>query len=125
MNNLKAMISSTKMSIVREVEELQSITNEIKRLNIRMKRLKAEKKRVEDLILEYLDSNDQPGVRHNGTTIVCERRNKRSYKKKSAKLEDAQAILQRYGISQTKEALDDIMEALRGEPLEKRVVKVF
>ena len=113
------------MSIVNEVEELQSIMNEIKRVNNRLKTLKKERTRVEDIILEYLETNNQPGLRYKGKTIVCERKNKRTYKKKSDKFSDAQYILNSYGISDSKEALDDILEALRGEPSEKRVVKMY
>jgi hypothetical protein len=113
------------MSIVTELEELESINNELKRVRSRLKKLQASKTRVENIILDYLESNNQPGLRYKGKTIIAERKNRRTHKKKSEKYTDAERVLQDCGVSATREVLEDILEAMRGDPVEKNVVKMF
>lgn len=113
------------MSIVNEVQELQSLNEEIKRVRARLRKLNDTKSKIENSILNYLDDNNQPGLRYNGKTIIAERKNKRAYKKKAEKYGDAERVIRQHGISDSKGVLEDILEAMRGDAVEKNVVKMF
>lgn len=113
------------MSIQQDVIELQNLDTELKRLRKRMRILRDQKEQCEKRILEYLDVNDQPGVKMNGTIIMAQERRKRKYQKKSDKLTRGQYILQKHGIHNSKEALEEIMEAMRGSPESRTTLKIY
>ena len=79
---------------------------------------------VEERIVDFLRANDLPGVKHQEVAVVAEDRQKRMYKKKSQKYADGEYILHEYGIRNPAQALQDILEAMRGVPEAKTHVKV-
>ena len=102
------------MSIKQDVVELKQLQAEISRLNKEVKRLRLQKENCENRITDWLDSNDQPGVRHNGITIIQQDRRKRAYIKKGEKLERGLDVLERYGIPRDRDTLEELLEAMRG-----------
>jgi hypothetical protein len=113
------------MSIQQDVIELQDLDNEMKRLRKQMRTLKEQKERCEKRILEYLDVNEQPGLKMNGTIIMAQDRRKRKYQRKSDKLARGEYILQKHGLFNSKEALDEVLEAMRGSPESKPTLKIY
>lgn len=104
------------MSIVDDVTELKRLDIEIKRQQTELRRLRNQKKDCEKRILDYLDTTEQPGLRFHDMTIIATDRKKRRYKKKSEKEEAGKIILQKHGIYNSKEALDELLNAMRGSP---------
>jgi len=112
------------MSIKGDVQELESIRNEIKTLNIRRKKLKEKEKIVEARIADYLKTKDTPGVKHQGIAVILEQKETSGPKKLKDRDTDALLVLERYGIKDTQKALADIIAARKGEKIIKEKLKV-
>jgi septal ring factor EnvC (AmiA/AmiB activator) len=113
------------MPITDDVIELKSLDTEIKRTRKRLKQLKEQKTQCEARIIEYLDVNNQPGVKMDGTIIMLQDRNKRKYTKKQVKLERGEQILQRHGVYDSRKTLDELLEAMRGSPERTPGLKIY
>lgn len=112
------------MSIQGKVNELNSIKNELKSLGQRGAALRKRVKYLEGEIEEYLDSKDQPGLKYKGTAIYLDKTStKRRLKKKSEQRSDVIYVLERHGVESPDKIFDEIMEARRGSPTEKRKLK--
>lgn len=111
-------------SIKTDVQELESIRAEIKSLNLRRKNLREKEKSVEARIREFLESRDQPGVKHNGTAIILEQKEKRTSKKPKERDSDAMSVLEKYGVRDSEKVLREIMEARKGDPVTSAKLKV-
>ena len=112
------------MSIKSDVTELEIIQTEIKNLNERKKKLKDRQKTIENRIAEYLKAKDQPGVKHHGTAIILEEKERPGPKKPKERDADAMSVLERYGIKDTQKVLKEIMDARKGDVIVKESVKI-
>ena len=113
------------MSIQHDVLEIKNLDIEMKRLRKQLKILKDQKDRCEQRILEYLDVNEQPGLKMDGTIIMAQDRRKRKYENKNNKMVRGETILQKHGIYNSKEALNEILEAMRGSPETIPKLKIY
>jgi hypothetical protein len=112
------------MSIKASVQELQAIRAELKLMNEKRKKLKEREKEVEATISEYLRAKEHPGVKHQGTAIVLEEKEARVTKKAKERDADAISILQKYGIADAEKALEELMEARKGEKVLKSKLQI-
>lgn len=112
------------MSIQSYFNQLKSLQAESKRLNQLNKKVRKEINETKKTIAEYLRSKDQPGVKYQGEAIILQNKPKRVYKPKKDKDEDAIRILEKYGISNPKEALEEILDSRRGEEVEIEEIKI-
>lgn len=103
------------MSIKSDVQELHAIRAEMKLLNIKKKKLRDQEKAVETRIAEYLKVKEQPGLKHQGTAIVLQEKETRTAKKPKERDADTIEVLQKYGINNPEKALEEIMEARKGD----------
>lgn len=113
------------MSIQQDVIELQNLDVELKRLRKQIRDLKTQKDACEKRILEYLEVNEQPGLKMNGMVIMAQDRRRRKYQKKTEKIERGESVLQKHGIYNSREALDELLEAMRGSPEVKPSLKFY
>lgn len=111
------------MSIQAKVTELNSVNTELKSLRERTKVLRAQAKRIENEIDEYLVSKDQPGLKYKGTAIIRQVETKHKNKKKSEQKQDSIQILERLGIQNPEKVLEDLSNAKKGSPVEKKKLK--
>lgn len=118
-------MSQQKSAIVRDISQLKEIDIQLKRYRKEIKQLRDAKEQCEKRILEYLDTNDQPGVKYDGITIIAENRRRRKYEKKQNKIERGMEVLTRKGISvsNSQDTLNELLEAMRGEPIEKPSIR--
>jgi len=112
------------MSIKGYVDELNLLNEEIKRNNMRNKKLRERIKQLESNIAAYLQSKDQTGVKYNGHAIVVEHKPKHLIKKKKDKEEDIINVLKSLGIDDVDYAYQKLQEAQRGETVEHTKLKV-
>jgi hypothetical protein len=103
------------MSIAEYMKELKEIVAELKNLGKRGKELRNRKKELENIISEYLDDSDTPGLKYKELIVVKYESKTRSKKKKVEKQESLINVLQNLGISDTKKASEMIQTALNGE----------
>jgi cell division septum initiation protein DivIVA len=113
------------MSIQKDVIEIQELDKEMKRLRKRLKHLSSQKNKCEERILEYLRVNEQPGLRMNGTVIMATDIKKRKKRKKADKIRQGETVLEKYGIPNAKDALDEILESMRGSPEHSSKLKIY
>ena len=111
------------MSIKSDVNELNNLNLEIKRQTEVMKRLKKRKKELEDNILLYLEEKDQIGLKYQNTAVIVEHTHKRQNKKRSDREKDAVQVLKQYGIENANSALKELLEAYRGDQVDKIALK--
>jgi|TARA_Y100000389_G_scaffold114197_1_gene111388 hypothetical protein len=124
-NYLKKIIKNNKqMSIKGDVIELKNINQEIKRLNDRKKTLNKRAKVVEQKIIKFLESKEQPGVKYQGTAVLVESKNSTKTKKTKERENDSISVLQKYGISNPEQVLKELLNARKGETVEKKKLKI-
>ena len=111
-------------SIKGDIQELERINAEIKRMSIHVKALRKQAKVVEDRIVEFLNVKNQPGVKYDEKAIMVENKTKRGPKKVVDRENDSLRILQDYGIENPKKVLDEILEARKGSEEEIKKLKI-
>jgi predicted RNase H-like nuclease (RuvC/YqgF family) len=107
------------MSIQTQVNELNSIKNELKSMRITSTTLKKRAKQLEKEIEEYLEEKDQPGLKYKGTAIIREVATKHKIKKKVEQKNDCIQILENYGIHNPEKVLEELNKAKKGSPTEQ------
>ena len=112
------------MSIKGYVDELNMLNQEIKRNNMKNRKLRERVKELETNIAAYLQSKDQTGVKYNGQAIVVEHKAKHLVKKKKEKEEDVISLFRSLGITDADYAYQKLQEVQRGETVEQTKLKV-
>lgn len=101
--------------VVSDLKELKNLSTEIKRLNAETKVLRLKKKDIEERIMEYLHEVDQPGVKYGDLVVLSKERTTRKRLKKKEKEDNAIQTLENMGVMNPKEALQSILESMKGE----------
>jgi len=114
------------MSIQGDINELNSINSEIKRINSTVKSLRNQARIVESRILEYLVSRDQPGLKYKGTAIIVDNKHKRIRKNNKQIESDALQVLRARGINdgEAMTILNEIIEARKGVTVGHQKLKI-
>ena len=113
MNNIQGLVT-----------ELKQLNVEIKRLSKKTSELRKQSKAVESQIVEYLKHKEQPGLKYNDTAIILETKSARTTKKKADMETDAIEILERHGIDNADSVLKEILDARKGDEIEKQKIKL-
>lgn len=111
-------------TIVSYINELQSINKAISENNKKNASLRKRAKHIEKEIAEYLEEKDQPGVKFQNVAIVVEKKPKWTTKKKKDREEDSLRILEDYGVTESRAALEDLMRVRKGEEFEDKKIKI-
>ena len=111
-------------SITGDVNELNDLNIEIKRLGQQLRQLRQKAKAAESRIVEFLKEKDQVGVRYQGRAIVVENKPKRAPKKKSDREADVIKVLQDYNIPNPDVALKEILNSYQGNVVEAPKLKI-
>ena len=105
--------------------ELKELCLELKRTRHHLKMLNAQKTECEKRILNYLQTNEQPGIRFENMTIMIEDKERRTQSKKADRIERAAALLDRIGIDDSRTTVAQLIEAMRGEPEIQQKIKIL
>lgn len=111
------------MSIQGKLDEINNIEIELKRLNAQAKSLRGRRKELQTEIAEYFKKKNLPGVRHQGKVILLEEKKVRKPKTETQRTQDALTVLQKYGIKNAQEVLEEILESRRGVPIKSSNIK--
>ena len=110
------------MSITGNINELQSLNQEIQRLFGQLKELRQKKKKLENDISKFIGEQEQPGIKYKGNQFVPHTKQKVD-RKRSSKIKetDASKVLQKYGISEpiSQTLVKEMLEAMRGPRTEE------
>ena len=112
------------MSIQTDINELNLIEEELARIRKQATQLRKQKEVIEQRVLHFLETKDQPGVKFRGKAIIADKRTSRSYKNSKKKTEDGVSILRQHGIHDADKVLEEIIEAMKGEKIEKEKLKI-
>ena len=112
------------IEIVGDINEYKEIILEIKRLSKELKRLRIRKESLENNICNFLNEKDQVGLKYKGMALISEEKAYRQYKKKTDRVNDGLSILKKYGIHNADRILEEVKEAMRGNPTQKTKIKM-
>ena len=112
------------MSIQKDLDELNAITQEIQRLSGILRDLRKQKNHVEERVIQFLKNQETHGVRYNDQAVLLENKNVRSKKKKSDKIDSITHALRKHNVQLSEHLLTDILEAQRGTPTRNDYLKV-
>jgi len=112
-------------TITQDVVELRGLDLELKSMRKRMRLLSQQKNRCEARILEYLEVNEQPGLKFEGITIIAKPKQRRRYENKKNKRSRGEAVLEQMGVADSGSLLDEVMEAMRGSPVSKPSLTIY
>lgn len=106
------------------VTELKNINDELKALRFNTMKLNRRKKELEDKLVDYLDKNDQNGVKFKGTAVIKEEKDKHIPLKKKEKNQTAISLLQENGVRNPEKVYKELIDKLRGDVVTKKVIKL-
>ena len=112
------------MSIKGYIDELEVLKTEITRNNARNRTLRSRIRSIEEEIAQYLRAKEQAGVKYRGRTVVLQTKERRPAKQRTQKKQDVMELLGTLGISDREHAYDQLMEAQKGDPIERESVKI-
>lgn len=107
----------SKQQVITELKELKKIIAEINRLNAECRVLRLKKKALEDNIMEYLDREQQEGVKYENIIVLSKERTTHKPLKKKEKDDKAIECLQGLGISNAKEMFENLKDSMKGEEI--------
>lgn len=112
------------MSVYGDVETLQSLEQEITRLNKRLKTLRLDKKKTEEKIYDFCEREGQVGFKHKNMAVTIGQKKIRGRKKLVEKKDDMYHILNDARDPTSSGVLEDILESMKGPYLNKKSVKI-
>jgi len=74
--------------------------------------------------LHFLEKNEQAGVKYRGTAVIAKDRVRRGRRKKKDQEKDSADILKKYGIRNSDQVAKEILEAIKGEAKDDKVLKI-
>lgn len=112
------------MSIQKDLDELNMINTEIRRIQETLRTFRKQKEIIEERVIHFLKEQETHGVRYNDQAVLLESKAIRNKKKKADKLNDISMVLRRHGIQKSDTLLNDILEAQRGQPTSNDTLKM-
>jgi hypothetical protein len=113
------------MSVQRDLDELNNINIEIRRLREALKNFRKQKEAIEARVISFLKEQETHGVRYNDHAVLLESKSIRNKKRKMDKLDDISQVLRKHGIQKNEALLNEILEAQRGEPARNDVLRIM
>lgn len=101
--------------IANDMKELKAIMSETKKISDKLKELRSRKKQLETNILEYLETNEQPGVKYQELIVLRNEKTTFTKKKPKEREQEVVRILEENGISDPRNVYKLIGEAGKGE----------
>jgi hypothetical protein len=120
----KKTLTKKKMSLQHDLDELNNINLEIRRLTNTIREFRKQKKVVEDRVIAFLKNQETQGVRYNDQAVILDNKNIRNKKKKKEKLDEIHSVLNKYGIKSSDTLIQEIMDAQRGSIESNECLKV-
>jgi len=107
-----------------DMRELKELSAEVKRLKMTLKLLNLKKREIEDRIKEYLDKNDQPGIKYQSLIVLSTEKKVRKRKTVEERANEVAQILEERGIHDVDDAVLEIMETLKGRAQTTMALKI-
>ena len=111
------------MSIISEVQELDSIEKEIKRLSSTWRDLRKRKRYLEETINNFLLKHGEKGVKYQGKAIVAQKKEKVIRKKQTEREADVYHVLEKY-VRDPERVMGEVLQAQKGNKTETTTLKI-
>ena len=107
------------------LEELKNNAQELFNLNKKVKELRARNKELNAVVIEYLETQNKPGLRLDNIVFLATEKNTRARKKKADVVKDAAEVLKSHGIQgDVSEVIKQLEECRKGEASTVPVLKM-
>ena len=113
------------MEILGDINELQSLTQELKRLKDQSRSIRQRKLEIEKRILTYLESSDQPGLKYKNIILLAESKETFKRTRIKDKITKGAEFLEQYGIGNSKEIVTKLFENLKGSPIPRSQLRLM
>ena len=113
-----------KMSFQSDLDELNNLNLEIKRLMNSIKDYRKQKNVIEKRIIEYLKSQGTGGVKYNNQAILLETKNTRSKVKKNEKTDNILIVLKKHNVNVSENVVKEIIDAQKGKEVKNDKLKI-
>jgi|LauGreDrversion4_2_1035121.scaffolds.fasta_scaffold385538_3 hypothetical protein len=107
-----------------DMRELKELTTEIKRMKMTLKLLNLKKREIEDRIKEYLDRNEQPGIKYQSLVVLATEKKVRKRKTVEERANEVAQILEEKGFHDVDDTVLEIMETLKGRAQTTMALKI-
>jgi len=107
-----------------DMRELKELTTEIKRMKMTLKLLNLKKHEIEDRIKDYLDKNEQPGIKYQSLVVLATEKKVRKRKTVEERANEVAQILEEKGIHDVDDTVLEIMETLKGKAQTTMALKI-
>lgn len=104
-------------AVVSDLKLLKNITMEMKRLKAQIKVLSLQKQEAEERIKDYLEREQQVGVKYDNIIIMSKESTQREKLKRDEKMERGINVLEGAGVLQPKEVLTNVLESMKGDKI--------
>lgn len=104
-----------------KVRSLTEINKEIKRLTKQISLLRKQSKEINNEITNYLVVNDEIGFKCDGNALILDKKTKPVSKNKKSKEESYISFIEKHGIDNPKEFLNELLNAGKDE---KEIMKL-
>jgi len=104
-----------KNNIKEYLAERKSINNEIQSNLERNRKLRKRLREVEDLISEFLKTEDQVGLKYNGEVVTIKEKTKKIRRSNKKKTQDYAELLYSWGLSNIDDKLEKLNNITQGE----------
>lgn len=96
------------------IKQLEVYDTELKRLNKEIKEIRAKRIEHEKRLLEFLKTNDQPGLKFQGRAYIYDQSTMTKPKKKVDRERDLKQTLEKFGVRANDAMVDEVMKSLKG-----------
>jgi len=111
-------------SVYGDLQEVVDLEGEIKRMSKHLKDLRIQKKEAEARIFEFLQEKDQVGFKYKDMVVTVSERKARQRRNLESKKEEILQVLRSARDPTSKQALEDILEATKGDTVTRNCIKV-
>ena len=105
------------------MQNLYDINTELSRHQKQGQELRKRKKELEKQVLDWIQQNDQPGVKYKNMAFVAEKKKTHKKMKKSEKHDKLANTLKNAGVN-NHGLVSSILESMKGEEEEKSVLRI-
>lgn len=115
----------SKVSVQEDLKQFKAISAELKEYNSKCKKLREEKKIIENKIMQYLETEDKLGIKYDNLIILNKQKTIHRKLKKSEKVEAVSKFLADLGVKNSNEQTDTLFKkVLKGQEEEVNKLKI-
>ena len=113
------------MDIVSDINELQSLCQELKKMRIAGIKIRKRKVDIENKILDYLKNTDQAGISYRDVTLKSEDKCIFKRGRNEDKILKGSEYLEKMGIVGGSQIVTNLLQVIKGSPISKSQLRMI